>query len=497
MVRCPVFAKTDHQLTNKVRGQKIVRPLFEVDMSPRISNELAAPFTPVKSTVGSKSDTPLKTLLLSNTPYHSNSVEKNKLINSLLDLIVEVNLPISIVDHPALVKYTSHLNNRFRIPCRQTYTNTIIPQKSKDRKEVLKTILGGIEHCSLTCDGWTSVGHNSYLGVTVHFAVEWELKSYILALKHVQKSHTAENLLTEIKELMTKWEINHKVVTVSADGAYNIKKAIQTSTELEYVNCLAHLLNLVVKVLFEAEDVMPLITKCRKLVGTFKHSTTLSEQLTNTIRTLHSKAKPLYVDEDQEVGLDLETLEELETLIDSDKSGKSLRTKLVQDLVTRWNSTLAMLISISESHSAIRLVITSDPERRAKYQHELLTDLELVIIEDLIVLLDPFLEMTKLVSGSKYVTISVVLPAITTLLECLALFEPTKGNEFLRDVAVKMFDNLNDRTTKHFENRLMLAATFMDPRYRNFKFIKDQSDRDIAIFRAEAYIKSVFANKFR
>ena len=263
---------------------------------------------------------------------------------------------------------------------------------------------------------------------------------------------------------MTKWEINHKVVTVSADGAYNIKKAIQTSTELEYVNCLAHLLNLVVKVLFEAEDVMPLITKCRKLVGTFKHSTTLSEQLTNTIRTLHSKAKPLYVDEDQEVDLDLETLEELETLIDSDKSGKSLRTKLVQDLVTRWNSTLAMLISISESHSAIRLVITSDPERRAKYQHELLTDLELVIIEDLIVLLDPFLEMTKLVSGSKYVTISVVLPAITTLLECLALFEPTKGNEFLRDVAVKMFDNLNDRTTKHFENRLMLAATFMDPR---------------------------------
>ncbi len=146
---------------------------------------------------------------------------------------------------------------------------------------------------------------------------------------------------------------------------------------------------------------MPLITKCRKLVGTFKHSTTLSEQLTNTIRTFHSKAKPLYVDEDQEVDLDL-GLEELETLIDSDKSGKSLRTKLVQDLVTRWNSTLAMLISSSESHSIIRLVITSDPESRAKYQYELLTDLELVIIEDLIVLLDPFLEMTKLVSGQWY-----------------------------------------------------------------------------------------------
>ena len=84
--------------------------------------------TPKKSTLV-KSNTPLKTMLLSNTPYHANSVEKNKLIGLLLDMIVDLNLPISTVDQPTLVKYTSQLNNRFRIPCRQTYTKTIIPQK--------------------------------------------------------------------------------------------------------------------------------------------------------------------------------------------------------------------------------------------------------------------------------------------------------------------------------------------------------------------------------
>jgi len=146
------------------------------------------------------------------------------------------------------------------------------------------------------------------------------------------------------------------------------------------------------------------------------------------IRSLHSKAKPLYVDEDEDVDLEL-GLQELETLIISDAgvSNKGLRTKLVQDLVTRWNSTLAMLVSVSESHSAIRMVITSEQERKKKFQHELLTDSELVIVEDLIILLDPFLEMIKLVSGSKYVTISIVLPAITRLSECLNLYEPTKG----------------------------------------------------------------------
>ena len=106
-------------------------------------------------------------------------------------------------------------------------------------------------------------------------------------------------------------------------------------------------------------------------------------------------------------------------------SNKRLQTKLVHGLVTRWNSTLAVLVSVSESHSAIRMVITSDQERKKKFLHELLTDSELVIFEDLIILLDPFLEMTKLVSGSKYLTISIVLPAITRLSECLNPYEPT------------------------------------------------------------------------
>jgi hypothetical protein len=89
--------------------------------------------------------------------------------------------------------------------------------------------------------------------------------------------------------------------------------------------------------------IMPLITKCRKLVGTFKHSTSLSEQLTNTIRNLRSTAKPLYEclveDDDLELGM-----EELETLMsaDAEASKLGLRTKLIQDLVTRWNSTLCL-----------------------------------------------------------------------------------------------------------------------------------------------------------
>lgn len=58
----------------------------------------------------------------------------------------------------------------------------------------------------------------------MHFVQDWALKSYMLALKHITKSHTSDNLLSELSEVINHWNISDKVVTISADGAHNIKK---------------------------------------------------------------------------------------------------------------------------------------------------------------------------------------------------------------------------------------------------------------------------------
>ncbi len=68
-------------------------------------------------------------MLLSQTPYHANSFEKNKINNLLLSLIVDTNMPLSIVDRPAFKNYSNGLNARYKTPCRQTIRNTILPQK--------------------------------------------------------------------------------------------------------------------------------------------------------------------------------------------------------------------------------------------------------------------------------------------------------------------------------------------------------------------------------
>jgi hypothetical protein len=54
------------------------------------------------------------------------------------------------------------------------------------------------------------------------------------------------------------------------------------------------------------------------------------------------------------------------------------------------------------------------------------TDIE--ILEDFVHLLLPFSHFTKKLSGSKYVTISIVIPGITRLLEILQLYESQYNN---------------------------------------------------------------------
>ncbi len=117
--------------------------------------------TPIKK---SSVNTPIKTFLLSKTPYSIDSTERLKLIDSLINCIVKLNLPLSIVDADPFIKFISDCNNKFSIPCRQTLTKKLIPEKARQGKKELQILLDTVKYCSLTCDGWTSEAGQSYLG---------------------------------------------------------------------------------------------------------------------------------------------------------------------------------------------------------------------------------------------------------------------------------------------------------------------------------------------
>ncbi len=271
---------------------------------------------------------------------------------------------------------------------------------------------------------------------------------------------------------------------------------------------MAHLLNLNVKLLFSDKKIAPLLSKYRSLVGTFKHSSVLSAKLTEFIRVSGQliNDEPLFLDEEIVDDVVNEKVESREINKSPSKKSKNQKTKLIQDMVTRWNSTLSMLVRLFEFAGSIRAVIngmpcktTREEDLRKKYQQELLNYDDLEVIEDLISLIKPFQTLTVMISASDYVTCSIILPAVTRLKECLMLYEPKNQSTLhshLKDLAHRMHDDLDKRSESYFSNSLLIASTFLDPRYRSLSFIKDSDLRSRAFFNASIYIKSI-CNKYK
>src|SRR5262249_47934305 len=93
----------------------------------------------------------------------------------------------------------------------------------------------------------------SYLGIIVHFlSIDFEAHSFLLTTTPANH-HDAENIASEILEVLKVWELGGKSVGMVGD---NTKVVPKTATvvaedpdfeEFEFWGCFAHLVNLVVK----------------------------------------------------------------------------------------------------------------------------------------------------------------------------------------------------------------------------------------------------------
>lgn len=71
--------------------------------------------------------------------------------------------------------------------------------------------------------------------------------NHLLVLKNLVGSHTGVTLNEFLTEQLLKWELQLKVTTVTTDAAANQQLAIRLNPYLEWINCFAHMLNLVVR----------------------------------------------------------------------------------------------------------------------------------------------------------------------------------------------------------------------------------------------------------
>uniref|UniRef100_A0A4W6C0P2 HAT C-terminal dimerisation domain-containing protein n=1 Tax=Lates calcarifer TaxID=8187 RepID=A0A4W6C0P2_LATCA len=344
----------------------------------------------------------------------------------LSDLIIDCNLPLSIVENKSFWHFLTVLDSKYSPVCRRTLTS------KTEREQQSNT-----DHVSVTVDIWSDRKMRGFLGVTVHWiekeAERIQLKSNLLACEHFQGSHTAERICDQFESICDEYNIKHKLDYIISDNAANMQKAFTVCFPSEQEDgddgdhlddpelwcdltledqqtCFAHTLQLVVgDSLKETKVVSPSLSKLSKLSSLLHTSTTFKDVF------------------DAEFG---------------EQKG------IPAAVNTKWNSTLRQVKALLQcNHLKLCAVLEKAGHRELSF-----TAREWNLLKELVDILKPFGEATDLTQGEKFITISAVVPSILSLNYHLEKLKP-------------QVCFLNNGVTAPFSDPVYLKAAALDPAF--------------------------------
>ena len=263
-------------------------------------------------------------------PYARGTPKRDALDTLVARMVAKDIQPFSIVEDQGFKDLIYGLDPRYPLPGRKTLTERLMPAMLSKESIRLKGDLQDTSYIALTTDEWTSRATRGYMGVTAHFIDnKLTLQSRLLEIRRITSSTTAENLASELNDVMDIWQIREKVVAIVTDNAPNIVNAVEKQLKMRHVPCFAHTLNLVVqKAIDESQQLEKIREKVREAVAYFHRSVKAS------------------------LALD----KELSAAATENDDGEKL--KLVQEVRTRWNSTYKMLSRYSLIHKQVNRVLS-------------------------------------------------------------------------------------------------------------------------------------------
>lgn len=227
----------------------------------------------------------------------------------------------------------------------------------------------------------------------------------------------------------------------------------------ENIGCVIHTLQLVIHdCIFKNQKFIEILRKCRKIVEHFNHSSLAYSKLSSIQKIL-----------------------------------KLPNHKLIYDDTTRWNSTFYMLSSLHEQRQAITAYA-------ADRDISTLTAMQWSIVENVLHVLQPFEEITKILS-SDCETIGYVIPAIVILHSYLSKRQKDAGIVMLKEELKKameerffnstgiivicsllqcyfFFFKINESIFYRYigfkDRKCFVLATVLDPRFKT-KFLSDEN----------------------
>ena len=225
--------------------------------------------------------------------------------------------------------------------------------------------------------------------------------------------------------MIEKWEIAPgRVHCVMRDAGANIKKALFLS-DLNNLDCFAHQLQLVVKAgVTTQKSVSDLLTKCRSIATHFNHSAAAQEEFQERLNVP--------------------------------------QLSVVQDVATRWNSSLHMLERTSQMKEAVCLYSANNNKIKP------LSASDDDLLKKCVSLLKPFDDVTKDISAESS-CVSETIPFVSTLKVMLS--STTEDDQGVKSMKASLLAELKSRFDRLQYNELYAISIILDPRYKG-KFLE-------------------------
>ena len=218
-----------------------------------------------------------------------NADEKTKLLNlTYLAFILTSHSPFAISDNTFLNKFVSLLNKEYKIPSRNTISNTLIPMTVKTVKDKIKDEIKISKSFCCTIDGWeTPYNRKSFLSFTIHYIKDMKMVNRCLKLSRFEESHTGENIKKFINDTMEEYGIP-KPTLILSDNANNMKAAIRESGNL-WIGCPCHKLATCLKKATEnSSEINQTVNKFKRISYRFKNTLSLNNSLEKLQREQNS-----------------------------------------------------------------------------------------------------------------------------------------------------------------------------------------------------------------